>query len=222
MQRAVALARLCRCGNAWRTSLDFYRRTAILCGEVAGAGGRGAARAEALSRALPGVQRPPLSPARLAGARRALLLRLREESSADGGAGGPAARPRPPSAPARAAALLRGVAAPRWQPPSLACPGPRAVVYADRDRRRCEQATALYRAAGGGRERGGDHDRPARGSRALRRAHGSLYGSRPLGRAHPDLGERPRPPPADPGGPSPGPAWDRAHPGLFPASARPE
>src|SRR5215470_15911464 len=131
-------------------------------------------------------------------------------------------RARPPSASTRASALFRRIAAPRWQSPSLARPGPRAVVHADRDRRRCEQATALRRAAGGGRERGGDHGRPARCPRALRRAHGSLYRSRPLGRAHPDLGERPRSPPADPGGPSPRPAGDRAHPGLFPASARPE
>src|SRR5262249_61848177 len=111
------------------------RRRAAAAVTKAGAGGRGGPRPEALSRALPGVQRPPLSPARPAGARRALLLRLREESSADGGAGGPAARPRPPSAPARAAALLRGGAAPRWQPPSLAFPRPPAVVYADPVRR---------------------------------------------------------------------------------------
>src|SRR6266403_3402365 len=64
-----------------------------------GARRRGAAPAGPLSRALSGFQHPAFSPAGPPRARRALLLRLREEGPADRWPGGQAPAPRPPSPP---------------------------------------------------------------------------------------------------------------------------
>ncbi len=119
---------------------------------------------------------------------------------------GQAAPARAASAPPRAAPVLWGTAAPRWQSAPVAGVGRRRPADPHRRGGRRDQAVALRSARGRGREFGGHHDGPAGGARGSTASPGRCT---PIAPAGPSTRRRRAAPPIAPSGPRSGRALAR-------------